>query len=208
MSDMFKILIVDDHKVMRDSLETAFGPEYGFEVAGSIMSASAAETFCGMYHPDAVVMDVCTEYGASGLDAAENILYKFPGIKIIMTSGFNEVTYMPRAMEIGAHAFVYKIEGAEYFREVALRVLRGEVVFPEGKTIPVSRGESPFTVKEIEVLRMMCKCLTSQDIATELRISEHTVRKHVENMRRKSGMKSAMDLLIYVLSNGWVNPNY
>jgi DNA-binding NarL/FixJ family response regulator len=86
--------------------------------------------------------------------------------------------------------------------------LNGEVVFPERKAIPVSQGEAPFTSKEMEVLRLMCKYMTSQDIAAELFISDHTVRKHIENMRQKSGMKSAMDLVIYVLSNGWVNPNY
>ena len=207
-STLIKILIVDDHKVMRDPLERAFCPENGFEVVGSIMSAAAAETFCVMNPPDLIIMDVCTEFGASGLDAAEKILTKFPEIKVIMTSGFDEVTYMPRAKEIGARAFIYKTQGVEYYRDVALRVLDGEVVFPERKTIPVSQGEAPFTPKEMKVLRLLCKYMTSQDIAAELSISDHTVRKHIENMRQKSGMKSAMDLVIYVLSNGWVNPNY
>jgi len=208
MSELIKILIVDDHKVMRDPLEREFCPENGFEVVGSIMSAATAETFCVTDRPDVIIMDVCTEFGASGLEAAEKILKKFPEIKVIMTSGFDEVTYMPRAKEIGAHAFIYKIEGVEYYREVALRVLNGEVVFPEQKNIPVSHGEAPFTPKEMEVLRLLCQYKTSQDIAAELFISDHTVRKHIENMRQKSGMKSAMDLVIYVLSNGWVNPNY
>ena len=208
MSKLIKTLIVDDHQVMRDSLEREFCPENGFEIAGSVINASEAEPFCVADPPDVIIMDVCTESGASGLEAAEKILKKFPGIKIIMTSGFDEVTYMPRAKEIGAHAFVYKIEGAEYYREVALRVLAGETVFPERKTIPVSQGETPFTSKEMEVLRLLCKYKTSRDIAKELSISDHTVRRHIENMRHKSGMKSAMDLVIYVLSNGWVNPNY
>jgi len=203
-----KVLIVDDHKVMRDSLEREFCPENGYAVTGSVMSAAMAEAYCAADPPDVIVMDVCTEYGASGLDAAERILNKYPGIKIIMTSGFDEVTYMPRAREIGAHAFVYKIEGVEYYREVVERVLSGELVFPERKTIPVSRGETPFSAKEMEVLRLLCRYMTSQDIAAELKNSDHTVRKHIENMRKKCGMKSAMDLVIYVLSNGWVNPNF
>ena len=207
-STPIKVLIVDDHKVMRDPLEREFCPENGFKVVGSIMSAAAAEAYCAMNSPDVIIMDVCTEFGASGLEAAESILKKFPAVKIIMTSGFDEVTYMPRAKEIGAHAFIYKTEGVEYYREVALRVLRGETVFPDRKAIPVSHGEAPFTPKEMEVLQLLCKYMTSQDIAAELFISEHTVRRHIENMRQKSGMKSAMDLVIYVLGNGWVNPNY
>ena len=208
MGELKKILIVDDHKISRDLLEREFCPENGFEVIGSLVHAASAEGFCAAKRPDVIIMDVCTGEGISGLEAAENILTRYPDIKIIVTSGFDEVTYMPRAKEIGAHAFIYKIEGADYFREVALRVLEGEVVFPERKTIPVSQGETPFTSKEMEVLRLLCKYKTSRDIANELSISDHTVRRHIENMRHKSGMKSAMDLVIYVLSNGWVNPNY
>ena len=153
-------------------------------------------------------MDVCTENGSSGLDAAEKILQKFPRIKVIVTSGFDEVTYMPRAKEIGAHAFVYKIKDVEYYREVTRRVLAGEIVFPEPKTIPLPPGETPFTDREMEVLRLLCKYMTRQEIADALIISKKTVDKHIENMREKARLKSVMELVIYVLSNGWINPNY
>jgi len=193
---------------MRNLFEKEFIPENGFTVVESIANAADAVAFCAMTRPDLVIMDVCTENGASGLDAAKKILKRFPEIKVIVTSGFDEVTYMPRAKELGAHAFVYKIKGAEYYLEVARRVLNGEVVFPEPKTIPLPRGETPFTDREMEVLRLLCNYMTHQEIADELLISKKTVDKHIENMREKVGVKTAMDLVIYVLSNGWINPNY
>ena len=208
MNELKKILIVDDHKVMRDPLEREFCPENGFDVIGSIENAAFAEPYCARKHPDVIIMDVCTENGASGLEAAEKILKRFPKIKIIVTSGFDEVTYMPRAKKIGAHAFIYKTNGGEYYREAAMRVMNGAHVFPERKTIPLPQGEAPFTDREMEVLRLMCKGMTGQQVAEELLVSIKTVNRHIENMRQKAGVNSAMSLMSYVLSNGWVNPNY
>ena len=208
MDDLIKVLIVDDHKSMRNLFEKEFTPDNGFTVSESIGNAADAAGYCALTHPDLVIMDVCTENGASGLDATEKILGKFPQIKVIVTSGFDEITYMPRAKEIGAHAFVYKLKDVEYYREVAKRVLDGEFVFPEPKTIPLPQGETPFSDREMEVLRLLCKYMTHQEIADRLFISKKTVDKHIENMREKAQMKSVMELVIYVLSNGWINPNY
>jgi len=208
MTELIKILIVDDHKVVRDSLEREFCPGKGFEVVGSLASAGDAEELCGVKRPDVIIMDVCTEHGASGLEASEKILKSYPDIKIIVTSGFDEVTYMPRAKDIGAHAFVYKIKGLEYYSEVVKRVLDGEYVFPDPLTIPMPHGETSFTDREMEVLRLMCKYLDSQKVAEELFIEKKTVERHIENMRKKAGFSRYTELMAYVLSNGWINPNY
>jgi len=203
-----KVLIVDDHKVTRDSLEREFCSANGFITIGSISSAADALEFCGAERPDVIIMDICTEFGASGLEAAAQILQSYPMTGIIITSGFDEVTWLPRAKEIGAHAFVYKIKGVEYYREVAKRVLMGEYVFPEPKTIPLPQGETPFTAREMEVLRLMCKYMDIQAVADELFIEKKSVERHIDNMRQKAGFPRYAELLVYVLSNGWINPNY
>ena len=208
MSELIKVLLVDDHESMRELLEREFIPEKGFTVTDGIGSAADAVAFCILSNPDLVIIDVCTDNGASGLDAAAKILKRFPGIKVIVNSGFDEVTYMPRAKELGAHAFIYKSKGAAHYLEVAKRVLDGEYVFPEPKTILLQQGEAPFTDREMEILRLMCKCMTVREIAEELYISKNTVDRHIENMRLKSGRRSSIALMVYVLSNGWINPNY
>jgi len=208
MKESVKVLIVDDHKVMRDTLEREFCPANGFEVIGSFSNAADTEAFCAMKCPDVIIMDVCTESGASGLEAAEKIRKSYPKIKIMITSGFDEVTWLPRAKDIGAHAFIYKIKGAEYYREVARRILSGEYIFPEPKTIPLPKGAAPFTEREMEVLRLMCKYMNSQMVADELFIEKKTVERHIENMRQRAGFSRYAELIVYVLSNGWINPNY
>ncbi len=205
---LIKILIVDDHESLRNSFEMEFCEDNGFKVVGSIGVAALAEAVCRSAQPDIVIMDVCTEGEVSGLGAAEAILRQQPDIKIIVTSGFDEITYIPRAKEIGAHAFVYKSESLTYFREVARRVLDGERVFPEAKTIPLPQGETVFSEREMEVLRLLCRRMSTQAIAEELNISANTVRRHIENMRQRAALSTAVELVIYVVSNGWINPKY
>jgi DNA-binding NarL/FixJ family response regulator len=204
MSELIKVLIVDDHESMRNSLEQEFCKANGFEIVGSIASAADAESFCASAKPALVITDVCTENGASGLDAAAVIRKKHPAIKIIVTSGFDEITYLPRAKELGAHAFVYKTKSLSHYRDVARLVLDGDTVFPAPITIPMPKGEAPFTDRELEVLRLMCKHMTSAEIAKELFVSPDTIKYHKSNMLAKTGFT----LVFHVISNGWINPLY
>lgn len=205
---MIKVLIVDDHESMCDSLFQALKDTNEFIVVGSLKNALHAELYCMKLKPDLVLMDVCTEDGASGLHATKTIREKCPDIKIIVMTGFDEITYVPRAREAGAHAFVFKSKSLGYFVKVAKGVMEGESFFPEPKTIFTEVGEAPLTDREMEVLRLLCKHMTNQEIADELFITEHTVKYHKSNMLAKTGFKKTLDLAFYMISNGFINPLY
>lgn len=205
---MNKVLIVDDHESMCDSLSHALTNAEDFIVIGSLKNALHTELYCMKLKPDLVLMDVCTEGGASGLDATKVIREKYPDIKVIVMSGFDEITYAPRAKEVGAHAFIFKSRSLEYFVKVAKGVMVGEKFFPKPKTILTSIGEAPLTEREMEVLRLICKHMTNKEIADELFITEHTVKYHKSNMLAKTGFKKSVDLAFYMISNGLINPLY
>lgn len=205
---MIKVLIVEDHVSMRESLTTALMATGDFSVVGEVPNADYALDFCKHLHPDLVLMDVCTECGASGLKAVEAIHKNYKDIKIIVMTTFDEITYIPRAKAAGANGFVYKSRSLNYFLEVAREVMAGGSSFPEPKTIPMPQGEAPLTDREMEVLRLMCKHMTNKEIAQELFISENTVKYHKMNMLGKTGFSKAVDLAFYMISNGWINPLY
>ncbi len=205
---MIKVLIVDDHESMSDSLFHALKSSGDFIVVGSLKNALHTELYCMKLNPDLILMDVCTEGGASGLKATKIIREKYPNIKVIVMSGFDEITYAPRAKDAGADAFVFKSKSLDYFVEVAKGVMKGENFFPEPKVISTAMGESPLTEREMEVLRLLCKHMTNKEIADELFISEHTVKYHKSNMLAKTGFKKAVDLAFYMISNGLINPLY
>ena len=192
---MIKVLIVDDHASMREALATALTGSGEFIVVGEVSNADYALDFCKRLQPDMVLMDVCTEDGASGLEAVEAIRKAYVDIKIIVMTAFDEITYIPRAKAAGANGFVYKSKSLNYFLEVVKEVLAGGSSFP-------------LTDREMEVLRLMCRHMTNKEIARELFISENTVKYHKMNMLGKTGFSKAVDLAFYMISNGWINPLY
>jgi Response regulator containing a CheY-like receiver domain and an HTH DNA-binding domain len=205
---MTSVLIVDDHESMRDSLITAFEKSGEFTISGSIPSAAFALAYCQKLKPQLVMMDVCTENGASGLDATLAIREHCPDVKIIVMTAFDEISYIPRAKTAGAHAFVYKSKSLDFFMEVVRNVLNDETYFPEPKTITMPEGEAPLTERELEILRLLCRHMTNKEIGDELFISENTVKYHKANMLAKTGFAKTVDLAFYMLSNGWINPLY
>ena len=205
---MTEVLIVEDHESMRESLQAAFDATGEFHVVGQVPSADFAAVYCDQLHPDLVLMDVCTEGGASGLTAAQQLRSRYPELKIIIMTAFDEISYVPRAKSAGANGFVYKSRSLGFFLEVAREVMAGNSYFPEPKTIPMPHGEAPLTDREMEVLRLMCKHMTTKEISEELFISENTVKYHKANMLSKTGFAKAVDLAFYMISNGWINPLY
>ena len=205
---MTKVLIVEDHASMRESLTMALSGAGDFQVVGEVPNADYALDFCERLRPDLGLMDVCTEGGASGLKAVGAIRERYAEMKIIVMTAFDEITYIPRAKAAGANGFVYKSRSLSYFLDVAREVMAGGSSFPEPKTIPMPQGEAPLTDREMEILRLICKHMTSKEIAEELYISENTVKYHKANMLGKTGFSKAVDLAFYMISNGWINPLY
>lgn len=205
---MYKVLIVDDHESMLDSLSNIIKSINNFIVVGCLKNALYAELYCMKLKPDLVFMDVCTEDGSSGLEATKILREKYPNIKIIVMSGFDEITYSPRAKEAGADAFVYKSKSLEYFVEVAKGVMEGKYFFPEPRKIITPMGEAALTEREMEVLKLMCKHMTNKEIGEELFISEHTVKYHKSNMLSKTGFEKTLDLVFHMVLNGLINPMY
>lgn len=205
---MTNVLIIDDHGSLRDSFRASFEATGEYAVISESPDAQFALPLCERLHPDLVLMDVCTEGGSSGLIAAKQIKSHFPDIKVIVMSGFDEISYAPRAREAGADAFIYKSRSLDFFLTVAKDVMNGSTYFPENKSIPLASGDAPLTDRELEILRLVCKYKSRKEIAEELFISENTVKFHIGNMLSKTGCASVAELAIMMISGGYINPRY
>ena len=205
---MIRILIVEDHASMREAITGAFTATGRYAVLGEVPSANFAELFCQELKPDLVLMDVCTEGGASGITATEKLKKLYPDMKIIVMTAFDELSYVPRARSAGADGFIYKSKSLQCFVETADRIMAGEACFPEQKALPLPRGEVPLSDREMEVLRLMCRHMSNKEIAEELFIAESTVKYHKANMLAKTGFAKSIDLAFYMISNGFINPLY
>ena len=205
---VIKVLLVDDHESVTEMLANSLKDFPNYKVVGRLRSAALAYDHCLCMQPDLIMMDICTEDQSSGLEATAAIKAKFPLIKIIIMTGFDEITYVPRAKEAGADAFVYKRRSIAFFMNVIHDVMNGISYFPEPKEIPLPQGTAPLTDREMEILRLMCRHMSNKEIADELFISEHTVKYHKSNMLAKTGFEKTIDLIFFMVLNGWINPMY
>lgn len=202
----YNVLIVEDQTMPRQLLEIFVERSEHYILADSISNASLAITFCQNQKIDLILMDVMTEFGASGMDAAEAIKKEFPGIKIIIVTSMPEVTWIKRAKKIGVDSFWYKdVEGAPIL-EVMDRTMAGEHIYPD-RTPDVRIGlieSSDFTEREIEILRELQTGDSNTEIAQKLGISSETVKSHIRTMLQKTGFHSRTELAIETRSCGFV----
>ncbi len=202
---MIKVFIVDDHKSVLDAFRNIIEAEDDMEYVGSASDAKSVVDLCKAADPHVVLTDVSMENSDSGITLTEKLKFEFPDIKIIVMSGFDEISYIPKAIEAGADAFLSKSNNINSFVDMIRAVMDGKGSFPKTVQIPTATGEAPFTERELEILRLLCHSYSRKEIADEMKIAEGTVKRHIENMLTKSNLKSTMKLVIYVIGNGWIS---
>lgn len=109
-------------------------------------------------------------------------------------TGYDEVTYMPRARKSGADAFVEKSQTMPFFVQVIRDVIEGKQYFPQQKTIPVQPGEAPLTERELETLRLICEGVSRKEIAERMGISENTLYRHIQSVTGKWALSAPASL--------------
>ncbi len=201
---MIKILMIDDHRSILDAFSNVINAQDGLKLVGCLTDTNTVLECCKSLSPDVVLTDISIETANTGIEVTKMIKESFPETKVIVMSGFDEISYIPSAKEAGADAFLSKSRPIPEFIEMIHAVMKGEGTFPEPVTIPTARGHSPFSEREIEVLRLLCKSYTREEIAEELKIASGTVKRHMENMLIKSGCKKTMELVVLVISKGWI----
>ncbi len=207
---MIKLLFIDDQPMTLSFLENCFRNKSEYKIVGSLRQAALAERWCADHQPDAIFMDIQTkEETTNGLDMAQILKQKFPQIKILLITGFGEISFLPRAKSIGVDAFITKSNTEEYFVQSLKKVMVGESVFPEESLqIPVMVGESPLTEREIEVLRLICEDLANKEIADRLGISVNTVNHYIKSLLKKTQKVSRAGLVAHAIANEWINPKF
>ncbi len=210
MSDTIRILIVDDHAVVRKGLAMVLRLEPGFEIAGEaengLLGLQAAEAL----QPDILLADLIMPH-MDGQQMALEVRKKHPRVKIIMLTGSEVDDRVFDLIAAGIEGYIFKnIEPAELVNAIHA-VYRGEAVLhPAVMRKVVSRMSVPpaavtgLTPREMEVLEQMCTPATYKQIAVSLRISEETVRTHAKNILEKLKQPNRAQAALYAIKNGLV----
>ncbi len=200
---VIRIMIVEDQTMVREALKGSLAGVEDFSVIASIADAALAPLYCERTRPDLVLMDVCTENDSSGLDAAEIIKQKFPGVKVVMMTGLPEVTFVERAHAAGADSFIYKDAPLDELEKVIRGTFEGGSFYPRPHASELNFDE--LTRREKEILRLICDGLSRKEICDALGITINSVKTHFANILSKTGYESVAKLAIYAVSHGFIN---
>ncbi|HBY99386.1 MAG TPA: DNA-binding response regulator [Chloroflexi bacterium] len=209
-----RLLIVDDHVVVRRGLQTFFGTEPGLEVVGEAGNGREAVVQAERLHPDVVLMDLVMPE-MDGIAATAEIKKRVPEVEIIALTSFIEDEKVFAALKAGATGYLLKdadpddvvraIEAA-HAGEVQLDPRVAKRLMQEFTTPPVPAPEDPdaLTDREIEVLRLIAQGLSNKEIGDRLVVSPATAKTHVSNILSKIGLASRTQAAIYALREGFI----
>ncbi len=205
MNDATKIrlLLVDDHFIMRLGLATAINAEPDMRIAAQCGSGEQAiELFC-QHRPDVTVMDLLLP-GINGIEATAVIRKKCSEARIVLFSAYETEEDVFRATEAGAVAYLAKsIDPSELLTAVRT-VHSGRTYFPPGIAAKLAaRGaRPPLTDREIDILRLIVLGRCNKEIAAELRIAANTVRNHMSNLMQKLGVRDRTEAATMAIQHG------
>jgi DNA-binding NarL/FixJ family response regulator len=207
MGNKLKVLLVDDHALVRRGFRRMLEDEPSLQVVGEASDGLEAVQLAEQLRPEVIVMD-CALPQINGIEASRRILAKRPETAILMLSMHSEDTLVRQAMEAGAKGYVLK-------NAMDLDLVSAIKRVAEGKTVldpQITRGgnlkgerDAGLTPRELEILQHIVAGKSNKQIATELNLSVNTVSVHRANIMDALGIHKTAELVVYAIRNGLVN---
>ncbi len=211
--DATRVLIVDDHPLLRKGVGQLIDQEKDLQVVGEAEDAHQAITAVENTKPDVALIDI-TLNGTSGIELLKNIKVRFPKLKMLVLSMHDESVYAHRALRAGASGYIMKQEGPEKVLVALRKVLRGEVYLSEhlgnrmlhtlvnGHTpLPTSPVEE-LSDRELEVFSLIGQGHGTRPIAEKLHLSIKTIESHRAHIKEKLNLQNATELVHHAIQ--WV----
>jgi two-component system NarL family response regulator len=187
---MIRVVIVDDHIVVRLGLRTLIQSQPDMEVAGDAANGQDAVALVEKFHPDLIMMDLRMP-DCDGVEAVKRIRSVDPSARVLFLSSFGSEEEVYQALHAGALGYILKNAATEELLQAIRRVYAGGTWIPSGlAALYADRTTRPeLTQREKEILQCVFQGLTNKEIAHELSVAENTVKNHINNMMYKLGAK-------------------
>lgn len=209
---MINILIADDHEMVRIGVSAYLTAQPDMTVVGEAENGALAVEKALELKPDIILMDNVMPI-MTGAEATAKILEQWPQARIMMVTSFLDDDKVYPALEAGAVSYILKTSNAKQIADAIRKTMNGEPVLePEVTTKMISRMRSSntsplyeqLTDREMEVLLLLAKGKTNQDIADDLFIALKTVKTHVSNILSKLEVQDRTQAVVYAFQNGLV----
>jgi two-component system response regulator NreC len=215
---MLRILIADDHGIVRTGLKLLFEQIPDIEVAGEAADGREAVRLAHELKPDIVVMDIGMPL-LNGLDAASEIVHHQPRTGVIILSMHADESYIIRALDAGAKGYLLKDKADEDIERAIRAVAAGRTFFSPSIAHALSedyirlmrerRVQDSYellTEREREVLQLLAEGKSNKETAAVLRLSPYTVETHRTNLMQKLGLHNTAEIVLYAVRKRIVNP--
>lgn len=215
--EKIRILVADDHAILRDGLKMALKTDPAMEVIGEAENGEIAVKLEQELRPDIIVMDVDMPK-MNGIEAVREIKKNNPDAKVLMLTMHDKESYIVDSISAGAAGYIYKMAdmdefitavktvacGKEYFNEKVSQSIMSNYIKSVQKKEEDGERHFALTNREIEIVKLIAAGFTSQEIAEKLFISYFTVGKHRKNIMKKLELKNTAELVRYAMKEGYV----
>lgn len=214
--DKIKVLLVDDHQIVRDGIKSILTDEQDILLTGSVSNAKEALAFIETNLPDVVIADLSMP-NISGIELTEIITAKYPSVKVLILSMFNNEEYIVNAIRAGAKGYLPKQDSTTEILLEAIRTIhKGDDFFSpsiskivmksfvnnlKGSKTNKTAEKIQLTSREKEILKLYVEGFTNTEISDKLNLSIHTVKTHKNNIMQKYNFKSTVEMIKYAIKN-------
>ena len=209
-----KVLLVDDHPILRAGLGKLINQEADMMICGEAEDGPTAFDLAGTLNPDIAVIDISLK-GSNGIELVKNLKARYPDLPTLVLSMHDESLYAERALRAGSLGYIMKEEAIEQVLVAIRKVLQGEIFLSEkmkgkmlqqmasGKGKVISSPIEQLTDRELEVFRLIGEGCSTRQIAGQLHLSVRTVEAYREYIKSKLNLKNATELVQHAFH--WVH---
>jgi DNA-binding NarL/FixJ family response regulator len=215
----YRVLVVEDHAVIRGVIRLACEHAYGLEVVGEVETGEAALERCRADGPDVMVLDLALPGPLQGLEVARTLRAEGNPVRILVLTGSTDDQTLFESTRAGIDGYLQKTVGVRFIADALRRVARGERVFSRDQeramlselgrlarqTRKVSGAQSTLTERELEILEYVAVGLTVKQVASRLGLSPRTVETHLAKLYRKLGVRNRVQALARAASLGLID---
>ncbi len=195
---MLRVVLVDDHAVVRQGLAALLGTTGEVEVVGEAASGEEAVPLCRSMRPDVALVDLIMP-GMDGVGATQAIKAASPATRVLLLTSYSDGDLVQPALSAGADGYLLKSASAEGVVQAILAVARGQQVL-DPIALQALRTPAPaLSAREQEVLHLVAEGLANAEIAARLGITVRTVKAHISNLLQKLSLSDRTQLAIYAL---------
>ena len=207
---MLKILIADDHQIVRRGLRMTIDAERDMRVVAEAADGADVPALVEKHKPDVVLLDLQMP-AQNGVETLQQLRPDFPGLPVLILTSFSDDAHIYAALRAGASGFLLKEMGGDELVEAIRGAAKGRPqLHPDIARKLMARApmpEDPFeslTGRERDILKLLGRGMSNKEIANILEISHQTVKNHVTSILRKFGVDDRTQAVIYALKRGWV----